>query len=66
MMELINEMDWKFILGDILIPVAIFILGFLGGRTYEKRASAKVNGNNNTIIQNSKIISKVKDNGNIQ
>ncbi len=54
-MEMLNEIDWKFIIGDIVIPVLIFLLGFVGGRTYEKRANAKVKGNNNTVIQNSKI-----------
>lgn len=50
-------MDWKFVVGDIIIPIATFFIGMFTERTIErkKQAKAKVDGNNNTIIQNSNV-----------
>jgi len=50
-------MDWettKWIIGDIGIPVILFILGFFIGRRYEKRktAKSKIRGDHNTVFQN--------------
>lgn len=46
-------MDWKFWIVDVTIPVVTFIVGLFTGRAIEKKASAKINGNNNTVVQNS-------------
>lgn len=50
-------MDWKFWVGDVGIPIATFIIGLFAGKTIERRstAKAKVKGNENTVIQNSKV-----------
>ena len=50
-------MDWKFIVGDIVIPIATFLIGLFAGRTIErkKQAKAKIDGSNNTVIQNSNV-----------
>jgi len=48
-------MDWKFWVGDVGIPVVTFIIGIFTGKAIERNAKAKVKGNNNTIIQNSKV-----------
>lgn len=54
--ERMGSIDWKFIIGDIVVPIAIFAAGFVCGETVEKRkAKAKVKGNGNTVIQNSDI-----------
>lgn len=48
-------MDWKFWVGDVGIPIITFIIGLFTGKTIERRsiAKAKVDGNGNTVIQNS-------------
>ena len=48
-------MDWKFWVGDVGIPIITFIIGLFTGKTIKRRstAKAKVNGNENTVIQNS-------------
>lgn len=48
-------MDWKFWIGDVLIPIATFVIGLLVGKTTERRANAKIKGNHNSVIQNSEI-----------
>lgn len=48
-------MDWKFWVGDVAIPIVTFVLGLIIGKTTERRANAKIKGNNNSVIQNSKI-----------
>ena len=48
-----KNMDWKFWIVDVGIPVATFIIGLFTGRAIEKKASANINGNNNTVVQNS-------------
>lgn len=50
-----RHLDWKFVVGDIIIPIATFLIGMFTGKTIErkKKAKAKVDGNNNIIIQNS-------------
>lgn len=50
-------MDWKFWVGDVGIPIVTFALGLFTGKSVEKRsiAKAKLKGNGNTVIQNSKV-----------
>lgn len=50
-------MDWKFLIGDVGIPIVTFIIGLFAGKTIERRnrAKSKVSGNNNTVIQNSDV-----------
>lgn len=48
-------MDWKFWVGDVAIPIVTFVLGLFIGKTAERRANAKINGDNNSVIQNSKV-----------
>lgn len=50
--------DWKFIIGDVIIPIVIFIAGLVTGTQVEKRkrsAKSKIKGNGNKVIQNSEI-----------
>lgn len=47
------NMDWKFWVADICIPIVTFIIGLFTGKSIEKKASAKIKGNNNTVVQNS-------------
>ena len=53
----VKDVDWKFIVGDMVIPITTFLIGLFAGRTIErkKQADAKIDGNNNTIIQNSNV-----------
>lgn len=54
--EWLKTLDWKFIVADIIVPIATFIVGLFTGKGIEKRKSkSSVKGNNNTVIQNSKI-----------
>ena len=46
-------MDLKFWVGDVGIPIITFIIGLFTGKTIERRSIAKVDGNGNTVIQNS-------------
>lgn len=55
------NIDYKFLIGDIIIPIVIFIAGFFTGKISEKKASAKISGSNNSVIQNSNIGSCRKD-----
>lgn len=50
-------MDWKFLIGDVGIPIITFIIGLFTGKTIERRTSAKakIKGDGNTVIQNSEI-----------
>ena len=48
-------MDWKFWIGDVIIPIVTFLVGLFVGLAIEKKAKASVKGNDNTVIQNSKI-----------
>lgn len=50
-------MDWKFWVGDVGIPIITFVIGLFAGKTIERRTSAKakVKGDGNAVIQNSKI-----------
>lgn len=50
-----ENFDWKFWVGDVGIPVITFIIGLFVGKTVERKSKAKVKGDNNTIIQNSKV-----------
>ena len=55
-----GDWDLKFIVGDIVIPIAIFVIGFFTGQHVERKASARVKGNNNVVVQNSNVNSKEK------
>lgn len=49
------NLDWKFWVGDVVIPIVTFLIGLFVGRKVERKANAKVRGNNNTVIQNSRV-----------
>lgn len=51
-------MNFEFLIGDILIPILIFILGFFTGKTVEKRNTSNIKGDGNTVIQDSNIKNK--------
>ena len=52
-MEWLKNIDWKFIIGDIIMPLFIFGLGIFVGQGVEKRkAKSKIKGNNNVVLQN--------------
>lgn len=55
MPEWLTNINWEFWAGDIGVPIALFIIGLFTGKAWEKKANAKVKGNNNTVIQNSDI-----------
>ena len=53
MLDLLKSIDWKFVLGDIVMPFIIFLLGIFAGQGIEKRkAKSKIKGNNNVVLQN--------------
>lgn len=55
-MDWLQNIDWQFIFGDVIIPIGIFVAGFFVGERVERRkykAKSKINGNGNTVIQNS-------------
>lgn len=67
-MEFLQNVDWKFWIGNILVPIVTAIVGLFSGIHIERynnkkrhnnkkinKAKAKANGKSNTIIQNSKI-----------
>lgn len=51
----LSELDWKYIIADLIIPIVTFVIGLFTGKAIEKRATAKLKGNHNTVIQNSEI-----------
>lgn len=55
MPDCILNIDWKFWIGDIIIPIATFVSGIFVGKTIERKAQSKISGDNNTVIQNSNI-----------
>lgn len=57
-MELIQSIDWKFVVGDIIVPIGLFVAGFFVGEGVERRkykSKSKIKGDGNTVIQNSNI-----------
>lgn len=61
-MEFLQNIDWKFWIGNVLVPIVTAIIGLFSGIQIERynnkkinKAKAKANGKSNTIIQNSKI-----------
>lgn len=50
-----ESLDWKFWVGDVGIPIVTFIIGLFTGKAIERKAKAKVKGDNNMIIQNSSV-----------
>lgn len=58
----LSSLDWKFIVGDIVIPIGTFILGIIIGKGSErKKAKAVIRGNHNIAVQNTKIENSWKD-----
>ena len=55
MSDCILNIDWKFWIGGIIIPIATFVGGIFVGKTIERKAQSKISGDNNTVIQNSNI-----------
>ena len=49
------EIDWKFLIGDIVIPIGLFVVGFFVGRASNKYARSRIKGSGNTVVQNSKV-----------
>ena len=48
--------NWQFLVGDIFIPIVTFVIGLFVGKIIErKKAISRIKGNDNTVIQNSKI-----------
>ena len=57
-MEWLQTMDWKFVVGDVVIPIGLFVVGFFVGEGVERhknKAKSKIKGNGNTVIQNSNV-----------
>lgn len=50
-----QNIDWKFWIGDIIIPIVTFAIGFFAGKAVEHKAIAKVKGDHNTVLQNSNV-----------
>lgn len=45
-------MDWKFIIGDIVIPIGTFVIGvFVGQWREKKKNSIKISGDKNRVYQ---------------
>lgn len=55
-MDWLQTLDWKYIIGDIVIPIVTFVIGlFVGKGVQKKKAKSRINGDDNTVIQNSNI-----------
>lgn len=67
-MEFLQNVDWKFWIGNVLVPIVTAIIGLFSGIHIERynnkkrynikkinKTKAKANGKNSTIIQNSEI-----------
>lgn len=55
MPEWINSINWEFVIGDIIIPISLFLAGFLIGENVERRkykAKSKIKGSYNNVSQN--------------
>lgn len=49
-----SSIDWKFWIGDVLIPIATFVIGLFVGKSVERRKitnKAKIRGNSNIVSQ---------------
>lgn len=58
MEELLRNIDWKFVIGDIIVPIGLFVAGIFVGGAIERRkykAKAEVQGNGNIVMQNNDI-----------
>lgn len=58
MLEWLQNIDWKFVVGDLVVPIGLFVLGFFTGKAVEHRkytAKSKTKGDGNIIIQNSSV-----------
>lgn len=47
--------DWKFWIGSVIIPIVTFVIGLFTGKAIERNANARIKGDKNTVIQNSKV-----------
>ena len=57
-MNWVQSIDWKFVLGDIIVPIGLFVIGFFVGEGVDRRrnkAKTKIKGDGNTVIQNSTV-----------
>lgn len=55
-MDWLQTLDWKFIIGDIFIPIITFVIGlFIGKDVEKKKEKSTIKGNSNIVIQNSDI-----------
>ena len=57
-MELLQNIDRQFVVGDIIIPIELFVAGFFVGVGVERRkykAKSKIKGDGNTVVQNSNV-----------
>lgn len=58
MLQWMQNLNWEFVIGDLVVPIGLFVIGFFTGEHVEKKkfkAKAKVKGSGNTVIQNSEI-----------
>ena len=58
MPEWMQNIDWKFVVGDIIVPVGLFVIGLFTGKAMERRkytAKSKTKGDGNIVIQNTTI-----------
>ena len=58
MLEWLQNIDWKFVVGDIVVPIGLFVIGCFVGEGVERRkhtAKSKIKGDGNTVIQNSSV-----------
>lgn len=55
-----ESFDWKWFIGQVLVPIATFVGGLFVGKQAEKhktikKSKAKVSGRGNIVVQNSTI-----------
>lgn len=58
MPEWLKNIDWKFVIGDIVVPIGLFVIGLFTGKVLERRkytAKSKAKGDGNIVIQNTTI-----------
>lgn len=61
-MEFLQNVDWKFWIGNVLVPIVTCIVGLFSGihierynnkKRYNHKLNARIKGNNNVVTQNS-------------
>ena len=51
-----ENIDLKFIVGDLLVPILLFVVGcFTGGAVERHKNKARIKGDHNIIVQDSTI-----------